>query len=124
MIFHDRVAVWQKPQIGVEEWGDPIYASSWEETPDVPAEVIPLDTDYVLSGTRSALVISRYRVILKAVFDLPQIVPPSFKIAWGAYLITDPALGGPGLEVDGSIERHHLRGRLRHYEFISKSVTG
>lgn len=123
MIYRDRVAVWMKPLTGYEEWGDPIYAAEWEETPGVPAEVFPLDTDYVLSGSRSALVISRYRVVMKAVFDLPQVVPPSFKISWGAYQITDPALGGPGLEVDGSIEHHHFRGRLHHYEFISKTVT-
>ena len=121
MIFHDRVVVAIEVETGEEDsHGIPIVTHVLKTA---PAEVIPLDTDQVLDGTR-AVVISRYRVVLKAVIEIPPYIGDGLSIGWGPFPI-DPAYPGlTGLRADGTIERHYLRGRLHHYELITKSVVG
>ncbi|WP_422748595.1 hypothetical protein ACN27E_09760 [Mycobacterium sp. WMMD1722] len=77
----------------------------------VRAEVVALDTDATVAAN-AEFVITRYRAVLAPTVDLPADVGAAV-IHWGgvAYL------------VDGSVERHVLRGRLHHYEAILKRVT-
>lgn len=120
MIFHQRVVVKMDVETGEEDsHGNPVV-SHVEQS--VPAEVIPLDTDQVLDGTRAA-VVSRYRVILKAAVDIPANIGDGLVIGWGPFPI-NPLYSSSGLRVDGTVERHYLRGRLHHYEAITKSVVG
>ena len=120
MIFHDSVRVVMDIQTGEEDaHGNPIITHI-EQT--VPAEVFPLDTDQVLDGTRAS-VISRYRVVIKPVIDIPALIGDDLRIGWGPFQI-DPLYSSSGLRVDGTVEYHMLRGRVRHYELITKAVVG
>ena len=112
MILHDRV------QLHMEKSFDPPqHDLSGNEVMDVtdmtvPAEVVALDTREVLSEDR-VNVISRYRVILGPQLDIPQNIGDGLTLTWQ----------GIAYGVDGAVERHMLRGRLHHYELISKRVT-
>ena len=63
-------------------------------------------------------------MILAPQVDIPPKIGNMMRIGWGAFGL-DPA--NPfgvtsGLRVDGTVERHMLRGRLHHYELITKNV--
>lgn len=123
MIYHDTVTVAQQvpydpPQY--TEFGEPIYDHT---TQTVPAEVFPLDTDAVLSVT-GEIVTSRYRMVLAAYIDIPPRIGDNLRLGWGPFPLDpdDPFSYNSGLLVDGTVERHMLRGRLHHYELITKSV--
>ncbi|TSE00660.1 hypothetical protein FOS14_06415 [Skermania sp. ID1734] len=120
MILHDRVTIQLTVNGGeLDEYGDPITTTT--TYPNVPAEVHPLDTQAVLTESRDA-VISRYRIVLAPVVDIPPNIGDALRISWGPFTI-DPNYPMTGLFVDGTVERHYLRGRLHHYELISKSVV-
>lgn len=115
MIFHDSVKLvmdvpFDPPQYDVNgiEIVDHV-----EET--VPAEVWALDTDHVLSASRD-VVTSRYRMVLAPQVDIPPLIGTALRIEWDVFT------GNGALLVDGTVERHMLRGRLHHYELITKSV--
>lgn len=114
MIYHDKVHVtmeipYDPPQY--DDYGREKYQSVDQ---DVPAEVFPLGTDAVIN-MESDKVVSRYRMVLQPVVDIPANVGDGLTLDWGPYT---------GLYVDGTVERHHVRGRLHHYELITKSVVG
>lgn len=115
MIFHDTVTLVISVN-GVDQDG---YPTSVESTTEgVPAEVIPLSSDLAISADRNA-VISRYRIVLSPTVEIPVGVGTGLRVGWGDYTI-DPDYS---LTVDGAVERHYLRGRLHHYELVTKSVT-
>ena len=89
-----------------------------EET--VPAEVFALDTDHVLSASRD-IVTSRYGMVLAPQVDIPPLIGTGLRIEWDAFVI-DPNDPSTGLYVDGTVERHMLRGRLHHYELITRNM--
>jgi hypothetical protein len=122
MIFHDSVRV-----VMEVSFDPPQYNEYGEEIMDhveqmVPAEVFALDTDAVLSQT-SERVISRYRMVLAPTVDIPADIGNGLRIEWGPFVI-EAGYPTTGLRVDGTVERHMLRGRLHHYELITKSVMG
>ncbi|OBB42694.1 hypothetical protein [Mycobacterium sp. 852002-51961_SCH5331710] len=122
MILHDRVDVWMQVDTGeTDTRGNPIL--EWQKTAAAPAAIIALNTDAVLTSGRD-LVISRYRVILAPVANIPPDIGDKLRLSWpkGGHIVTDPSVSGPGLYVDGTVERHMLRGRLHHYELITQNV--
>ncbi len=123
MIYHDSVTVvlqvpYDPPQYS--EFGEPLYDHTIQT---VPAEVFPLDTDAVVDVV-AHVVTSRYRMILAPNMDIPPRIGDNLRLGWGAFPLDpdDPFGYNSGLLVDGTIERHTLRGRLHHYELITKSV--
>lgn len=121
MIFHDKVHLKMSVPFDPpreDSLGNEIYNTVDQ---DVPAEVYPLDTDAVLGTTN--LVTSRYRMILAPTVDIPPKIGTALRISWGPFQLVS---GQPssGLFVDGTVERHMVRGRLHHYEAITKSVMG
>jgi len=118
VILHDQVTVqFQVPyappvfdDFGVEQF------DTVNET--VRAEVFPLGTEVVV---RDAAVSSRYRMVLAATVAIPPGIGDALRLGWGPFVI-DPDDSGTGLRVDGTVERHTVRGRLRHYELITKTV--
>ena len=122
MIWHDRIEVWQPGGgIGYDDYSFPIYGPPTSEK--VPGEVFPLGTEELLAA---GFVSTRYRMVLAPAVELPQFVSDDNKLrfGWGAYPIDagDPFGATSGLRLDGSVERHVLRGRLHHYELITKTV--
>lgn len=112
MILHDTVRlVWYVPVVPPQEDSHG-NAITTPKVATVPAEVIALDTDATVSAGME-LVITRYRVVFAATVDLPA-DPGAVKFLWKEVAYA----------VDGSIERHTIRGRLHHYEAIIKRVTG
>lgn len=118
MIFHDEVTV-QFPvafdppvfdDFGIE------LLDSFDET--VRAEVFPLGTEVVV---RDAIVSSRYRMVLAPTVSIPPTIGDNLRLGWGPFVI-DPDDSATGLRVDGTVERHMIRGRLHHYELITKTV--
>ncbi|OWM01398.1 hypothetical protein B7435_16700 [Mycolicibacterium peregrinum] len=114
MIYHDKVHVtmevpFDPPQYN--DYGNEIYDLVDQ---DVPAEVFPLGTDAVIN-MNTEKVVSRYRMVLQPVIDIPANVGDGLRLDWGPY---------SGMFVDGTVERHYVRGRLRHYELITKAVVG
>ncbi|WP_422742125.1 hypothetical protein ACN27E_13695 [Mycobacterium sp. WMMD1722] len=112
MLLHDSVSValqlaYDPPQY--DQSGNQKYRSV---TTTVPAEVVPLDTDAVLAAG-AELVVSRYRMVLAPVVDIPQAIGNRLTITWQ----------GATYGVDGAVERHMLRGRLHHYELITLRVV-
>lgn len=123
MILHDTVTVsmqvpFDPPQYG--DYGEPIMD---HVTDTVPAEVFPLDTDAIVD-VAAHIVVSRYRMILAPQIDIPPRIGDNLRLGWGAFpLGPDNPFGyDSGLLVDGTVERHMIRGRLHHYELITKSV--
>ncbi|SBS76248.1 conserved hypothetical protein [uncultured Mycobacterium sp.] len=118
MILHDEVTVqFQVP------YDPPVYDDFGVEQLDtvdetVRAEVFPLGTEVVV---RDAAVSSRYRVILAPTVSIPPMVGDALRLGWGPFAI-DPDDSATGLRVDGTVERHTVRGRLHHYELITKTV--
>lgn len=87
------------------------------------AEIHPMGISATSDGSGRDVVTTRYRVILDKSAELPQDVGSAFRMGWGDYPIIE---GRPesGLQCDGGIERHVVRGRLHHYEFTTASVVG
>ncbi|CAN5753995.1 hypothetical protein BH09ACT7_BH09ACT7_32370 [soil metagenome] len=118
MIFHDEVTVqFQVP------FDPPVYDEYGYESMDtvdeiVRAEVFPLGTEVVV---QDAIVSSRYRMVLAPTVIIPPGIGDNLRLGWGPFVI-DPDDGATGLRVDGTVERHMLRGRLHHYELITKTV--
>lgn len=122
MILHDRVNVVLQIDTGqTDEHGNPIYETTQNL---VPAAVWPLDTEAVLEPGNTA-VLSRYRVALGRTAGIPADIGGKVWLGWGPYPVdvTDPNNPADGLRVDGAVERHMMRGRLHHYELITKVVT-
>jgi hypothetical protein len=125
VIFHDTVEVAMEvsfvpPQY--DAYGGEIFNTT---VSTVPGEVFPLDTDQTLVVSGAAIiVVSRYRMVLAPAIVIPPKIDPSrIRFGWGAFpLLPVPISYGSGLLVDGHIERHMLRGRLHHYELITKNV--
>lgn len=117
MIWPDVVQVAMEVEDGVDTRGNPKY--KWINEP-VRGQVVALDTDAVLSASRDA-VITRYRVALAPALDIPADVGNGLKVGWGVYPLVDRT---SDLRVDGSVERHMVRGRLHHYEFIVRQILG
>ena len=123
MIYHDRIEI--RMTVGrvppeFDEYGYEILDSVSEV---VPGEVFALDTEVIVSG---AIVASRYRMILGPQVDIPPgLLADNLRLGWGAYPVdpADPFGVTSGLRVDGAVERHMLRGRLHHYELITKAIT-
>lgn len=122
MIFHDKVTVAMQVPFDPPQYDDNGFEifDHIEET--VPAEVYPLDTDASVGLTST--VTSRYRVLLSTDVDIPPKIGNNLRLGWGPFPLdpTDPFTHDSGLLVDGTVERHMLRGRLHHYELITKSV--
>lgn len=112
MIYHDRVTVHLEIATGeTDSHGNPVYT---QITESVPAEVFPLGTEATLDGSRTS-VISRYRVVLAPRVEIPANIGNGLRMEWE---------GLTQMYVDGSVERHVTRGRLHHYELITKAVIG
>ncbi|MHA7664464.1 hypothetical protein [Mycolicibacterium sp. HS_4_1] len=118
MILHDEVTVQFQVAYDPRRFTD--YGEELFDTVDqtVRAEVFPLGTEVVV---RDAIVSSRYRIVLAPTVDIPPAVGDSLRLGWGPFVI-DPARSETGLRVDGTVERHTVRGRLHHYELITKTV--
>ncbi|MCV7056296.1 hypothetical protein [Mycolicibacterium gilvum] len=118
MILHDEVTVqftvMSDPPV-YDEYGFP-QTETVDET--VRAEVFPLGTEVVV---QDAIVSSRYRIVLAPTVDIPPGLGDNLRLGWGPFAI-DPADSATGLRVDGTVERHMVRGRLHHYELITKTV--
>lgn len=112
MLLHDTVSLaMQVP------FSPPQYDTSGNQkydtvTTTVPAEVVPLGTDAVLAEG-AEYVVSRYRMVLAPVVDIPQNIGNRLTISWA----------GATYGVDGAVERHMLRGQLHHYELITLRVV-
>ncbi|GAB2497148.1 hypothetical protein GCM10027063_40430 [Promicromonospora xylanilytica] len=101
MIFHDRVQL-QTSNAGVE-WSP---AGTW------PAEVRPLKGDEQISAGRDA-VITRYRVFISKHSPLGT-DSHHVAIVWqGAQFL-----------MDGGVEIVTRNGRVQHYAFLVKAVSG
>lgn len=108
MIFHDTVTLSTSVKIGEDAYGNDEY--EWIDQ-TVPADVWPLNTDQKLDQGKLT-VVQRYQMVMSrtATFDLKD---PTMRITWQ----------GRQFDVEGSIEKHMVRGRLHHYEAIGK-LTG
>lgn len=122
MIFHDRVTIALQVSLDPPQYND--YGEELLDSVNqtVPAEVFALDTEIVLQG---AIVASRYRIVLAPTVELPARVGDNFRLGWGPFPIDpdNPFDSVSGLMVDGAIERHMMRGRLHHYELITKAIA-
>jgi hypothetical protein len=118
VILHDEVTVQFQVSFDPPVYDD--YGFEQFDTVDetVRAEVFPLGTEVVV---RDAIVSSRYRMILAPTVDIPPTIGDALRLGWNAFVI-DPDDIGTGLRVDGTVERHLMRGRLHHYELITKTV--
>lgn len=116
MIWPDTVDVALQVPDGFDTRGNPIFKWVMQSG---RGQVFALDTDAVLSASRDA-VVTRYRVVLSPTFNIPADAGSDVKIGWSVY----PLVGQTSdLRVDGSVERHMIRGRLHHYELIVKTVV-
>ena len=123
MIYHDTVTVFMQASYDPPQYDELGHEIVTIIDQTVPAEVFPLDTDAVLSVT-GEIVTSRYRMILAAAVDIPPRIGDNLRLGWGPFPVDpdDPFGYNSGLLVDGTVERHMLRGRLHHYELITKTV--
>ena len=121
MIYHDRIEVALAEATGYGDYGEPILSTTYTT---VRGEVFALNSvDLLASG---ALVGIRYRVVLApeaAIPDSPH--DDTLRLGWGAYPIDhdNPFDVASGMRIDGGVERHVLRGRLHHYELITKAIA-
>lgn len=108
MLFHDRVAVLRRVEVGRDDYNQPIYENT---EISIPAHV---DASTTTPGDDpgSAQIISRYRVMLK--FPKGFDVDGTREVIWK----------GKTLTVDGGIQPQMLRGRINHHEFVTERVTG
>ncbi len=121
MIYHDTIEVTQTEVTGYNDYGEPIVDTTYTT---VRGEVIALDSvDLLASG---AIVGIRYRVILAPEASIPDSPhDDTVRLGWGAYPIDhdDPFGVGSGMRIDGGVERQLMRGRLHHYELITKAIA-
>ncbi|MGE4363841.1 MAG: hypothetical protein AB7E41_16815 [Mycolicibacterium sp.] len=121
MIYHDSIEVTLVEVTGYDDWGEPILSTTYTT---VRGEVFALDSvDLLASG---AIVGIRYRIILPPHANLPDSPQDdTVRLGWGAYPIdhSDPFGVGSGMRIDGGVERHVMRGRLHHYELITKAIA-
>jgi len=63
-------------------------------------------------------------MVLAPAIVIPAKIADNLRLGWGAYPLDpeDSFAYNSGMFVDGTVERHLLRGRLHHYELITKSV--
>ncbi len=119
MILHDTVTVQFSVMSDPPVYDDLGYPQMETVDEIVRAEVFPLGTEVVVR--ESGIVSSRYRMILAPTISIPPTVGDSLRLGWGPFVI-DPGNTASGLRVDGTVERHLVRGRLHHYELITKTV--
>lgn len=114
MIFHDRVGIVCKTKIGTAP-----VAETFRGT--VPAIVVPISSpEVVLNG--GSITSTRYQIILKPFsYLIPLNSVSSVPGTNGANQILFTYGGFASLLLEGSVERHLLRGRLHHYEAIVKN---
>ena len=121
MIYHDSIEVTLIEVTGYDDYGYPILDTTYAT---VRGEVFAVDSvDLLASG---AIVGIRYRMILApgaSIPDSPQ--DDTVRLGWGAYPIDhdDPFGVSSGMRIDGGVERHVMRGRLHHYELITKAIA-
>lgn len=108
MLLHDRVTVWVEEVTGLDSHNNPIVA--WVNKGIVAAEVTPSSSDV---DTGTGQVVSRYRIALATTVPIASNIRDALRIDWHDV---------EGLRVDGAVERHYMRGRLHHYEMLTKSV--
>lgn len=118
MIYHDQVTVQFQASFDPPVYDDFGYEQFDTVDETVRAEVFPLGTEVVV---RDAIVSSRYRMVLAPTVTIPPGLGDSLRLGWGPFVI-DPDDTATGLRVDGTVERHMIRGRLHHYELITKTV--
>lgn len=122
MIYRDRIVIARIGDvIGYGDLGEPIYGPTTFQT--VPGNVFPLGTTEQLDA---GFVSTRYRIVLRRTAILPAAVndDSTLRFGWGQYPLDADEPFGPtsGLRPDGSVEAHNFRGRLHHYELITKSI--
>lgn len=121
MIYHDRIEVTLTEVTGYDEFGSPILDTTYAA---VRGEVFAVDSvDLLASG---AIVGIRYRVILAPEASIPANPhDDTVRLGWGAYPIDhdDPFGTTSGMRIDGGVERHVMRGRLHHYELVTKAIA-
>ncbi|TMS50973.1 hypothetical protein [Mycobacterium sp. DBP42] len=121
MLWPDRVDLWVAT-IGIDDMGNDTLI--WTDSQEYPAAVSPVDAEQtIVSAVGGSSVVTRYRVLLAPQAVLPWPVPElGIRIGWGPYVATED--DSTGLALDGGVERHILRRRLHHYEFVTKVVVG
>lgn len=93
------------------EWGT--------ESHTVPAAVWPLAVDQTVSpGGASSTVVTRYRIAIPPVIDIPAYGIADMRITWAGFT------GDGRLRLEGAVEQHRLGGRLHHYEATTRAVGG
>ena len=113
MIVHDQVRIiMEVPTEEEDAHGNPIveYVDAI-----VRAEVFPLGTDQTINQTTD-VVRSRYRMVLDSNVEIPHNIGNDLRIEWSDYT------GPYAMYVDGTVERHLIRGRLHHYELTTKAL--
>lgn len=122
MIYRDAIVIAQPGEIiDYNEYGEPIYGPTRTQT--VAGNVFPLGTTEQLDA---GFVSTRYRMVLRRNAVLPAIMvdDSALRFGWGRYPLDADEPFGPtsGLRLDGSAEVHSFRGRIHHYELITKSI--
>lgn len=122
MIYHDRIKIVTAGEIiGYDEYGEPIIGPPTWQT--VAGNVFPLGSEEQLSA---GFVSTRYRMVLHRSAVLPAAVVDDsvLRFGCGPYPIDaeNPFDINSGLRLDGAPEVHTWRGRLHHYELITKSI--
>lgn len=105
MIFHDRVVLQTSVVTGTDAHGNDIIEYVDQ---DVPADVWPLGTDQKLDAGKLT-VTQRYQMAMSATADFDP-DDATMRVLWQ----------GRQFDIEGSIEKHMVRGRLHHYEAIGK----
>ncbi|UHJ55158.1 hypothetical protein LT337_28865 [Mycolicibacterium fortuitum] len=95
-----------------------VVTLTWDtETHAVPAAVWPLGVEQTVSpGGTGSTVVTRYRIAVPPVLDIPAYGIADMRIAWGGFT------GDGALFLEGAVERHMLGGRLHHYEATTRAV--
>lgn len=104
---------------GTGIYRDTITLTWGTESHVVPAAVWPLGVDQTVSpGGAGSTVVTRYRLALPPVVEIPAYGAVDMRIAWGGYT------GDGALYLEGAVERHMIGGRLHHYEATTRAVGG
>lgn len=113
MIFYDRMNIVCKTK---DTDTGPVY-EVFNVT--VPAIVVPLSSEKI-AYSGGSLTVMKYQAVIKPFAYVIPITPPSAapsKAGNLQYLFT---WNGISLSLEGKFERHYLRGRLHHYEFVGR----